>query len=335
MILLTGATGYIGSHTWVELLNYGYQVIGIDNFSNSNPGVINRIEKITSQKVNFFEGDILDNQFLHKIFNNHPISSVIHFAALKAIGESVKDPVKYYTNNLGGLLSLLNVLAAHACHQFVFSSSATVYSAANQTPYTEDMILGCTNPYGWTKYMGEQILRDAEKSSPKLKVAYLRYFNPGGAHASGLIGEDPRSIPNNLIPYISKVAIGKLDCLPVYGGDWSTHDETGVRDYIHVADIALGHLKALEYLNSRNQSLTVNLGLGRGYSVLDVISAYQKVSGKKINYQIVERRKGDIAIYFANTTLAEKLLGWSPQYDLERICLDSWRWESKNPNGFS
>lgn len=334
MILLTGATGYIGSHTWVELLNAGYEVVGLDNFCNSSPGVIDRIEKITSRKVTFLKGDILDERFLCKIFNDFSITSVIHFAAHKSVGESVQFPVKYYKNNIDGLLSLIKVMLANRCYRLVFSSSATVYCSTNPIPYTENMALGANNPYGWSKYMGEQILRDAERAHPDFKVSYLRYFNPVGAHVSGLIGENPRGIPNNLMPYISKVAVGKLQFLPVYGGDWPTHDGTGVRDYIHVVDLAIGHLKALEYLEVKKQSLTLNLGTGVGYSVLDVIGSYQKVSGKLIDYQIVGRRHGDIASYFSDTTLAKKILGWSALYNLDKMCEDSWRWQSENPNGF-
>lgn len=335
MILVTGATGYIGSHTWVELLNAGYQVLGIDNFCNSSPNVIYRVEKITGCKAEFIECDICDEKLLFEIFKQYSIEAVIHFAALKAVGESVWKPLKYYQNNINGLLGLLKAMQASKCKILVFSSSATVYHPDNPIPYDEEMLLGSTSPYGWSKYMGEQILRDVEVADQSWAIAYLRYFNPVGAHDSGLIGEDPKGIPNNLMPYISQVAIGKRKFLSVYGGDWPTHDGTGVRDYIHVVDLARGHIKALRYLFNKNQSLTINLGAGKGYSVLDLVNAFEKASGKKVPYQIVKRRPGDIAEYYADTKLAVELLGWQIEYDINRICEDSWRWQSQNPNGFS
>jgi UDP-glucose 4-epimerase len=334
MILLTGATGYIGSHTWVELLNAGHQVLGIDNLCNSSAAVVQRIEKITGKSVQFLKGDVRDEAFLTQLFTDHSISLVVHFAALKAVGESVLQPLKYYQNNIDGLLTLLKVMQVKQCHQFVFSSSATVYHPDNPIPYVEGMPLGSTSPYGWTKYMSEQILRDVEISDPSWNVAYLRYFNPVGAHESGLIGEDPRGIPNNLMPYITQVAIGKREHLSIYGGDWSTHDGTGVRDYIHVLDLARGHVKAVDYLIKQKKSLTVNLGAGKGYSVLDLVRAFEKASGKKIPYQIVARRSGDIAAFYADAQLAKELLGWSVEYDIDRMCVDSWRWQSQNPQGF-
>lgn len=334
MILLTGATGYIGSHTWVELLNAGHQVLGIDNLCNSSPVVVQRIEKITDKSIQFLEGDVRDEAFLTQLFTDHPIDLVVHFAALKAVGESVEQPLKYYQNNIDGLLTLLKVMQKKQCHQFVFSSSATVYHPNNPIPYVEGMPLGSTSPYGWTKYMSEQILRDVEASDPSWNVAYLRYFNPVGAHESGLIGEDPRGIPNNLMPYITQVAIGKRDHLSIYGGDWPTQDGTGVRDYIHVLDLARGHVKAVDYLIKQKKSLTVNLGAGKGYSVLDLVRAFEKASGKKIPYQIVARRSGDIAAFYADAQLAKELLGWSVEYDIDRMCVDSWRWQSQNPQGF-
>jgi len=334
MILLTGATGYIGSHTWVELLNAGHQVLGIDNLCNSSPAVVKRIEQITGKSVQFLEGDVRDEAFLTQLFTDHPISMVVHFAALKAVGESVLEPLKYYQNNIDGLLTLLKVMQKKQCHQFVFSSSATVYHPNNPIPYVEGMPLGSTSPYGWTKYMSEQILRDVEISDPSWNVAYLRYFNPVGAHESGLIGEDPRGIPNNLMPYITQVAIGKRERLSIYGGDWPTLDGTGVRDYIHVIDLARGHVKAVDYLMQQKKSLTVNLGAGKGYSVLDLVRAFEKASGKKIPYQIVARRSGDIAAFYADAQLAKELLGWSVEYDIDRMCVDSWRWQSQNPQGF-
>lgn len=335
MILLTGATGYIGSHTWLELLDAGHEVIGLDNFSNSSPNVLERLKKLTIMPVNFVDQDIRDMEQLRALFKTHKINAVIHFAAFKAVGESVMQPIKYYDNNINGLLSLTQVMLENGCHNLVFSSSATVYGNPEEVPILESAPLYATNPYGQTKLIGEQILRDLEVAQPKLKVAYLRYFNPVGAHISGLIGEDPVGIPNNLMPYIAQVAIGQRPYLSVYGGDWSTNDGTGVRDYIHVVDLAHGHLKAINFLKSHDQSITVNLGTGVGYSVLDVVKAFEKASSKKIPYKIVERRAGDIASCYADSGLAFQLMGWQSQYDLNRMCEDSWRWQSQNPNGFA
>ncbi len=334
MILLTGATGYIGSHTWVELLEAGYEVIGLDNFSNSSPSVIPRIEAITGRKPRFIEADVQDKKSISHLFTENKIEGVIHFAALKAVGESVQKPLNYYSNNLNGLLSLSSVMDKFNCYNFVLSSSATVYHPDNPIPYVEGMPLGSTSPYGWTKFMSEQILRDLELSNPLWRVAYLRYFNPVGAHPSGLIGEDPRGIPNNLMPFVTQVAVGKRADLPVFGGDWPTHDGTGVRDYIHVKDLARGHVKAVEHLLEQNKSITVNLGAGKGYSVLDLVKSFERVSGRPIPYQIVERRPGDIAAFYADASLAEKLLNWRVEFDLDQMCRDSWNWQSKNPNGF-
>ena len=334
MILVTGATGFIGSHTWIELLNAGYKVLGIDNFCNSSPNVIGRIEQITNLKAPFVEGDIGDEKLLMEVFEKYHIKSVIHFAALKAVSESVQKPLLYYQNNLNGLITLLKVMQHYECKKLVFSSSATVYHPSNSIPYVEGMPLGSTSPYGWSKYMSEQILRDTEIADASWSIAYLRYFNPVGAHESGLIGEDPKGIPNNLMPYITQVAIGKRESLSVYGGDWPTVDGTGVRDYVHVVDLARGHIKALDYLINQKKSLTINLGAGRGYSVLDLIKAFEKVSGKKINYQIVGRRSGDISQFYADSQLAKKLLDWTVEYDVDRMCEDSWRWQLKNPDGF-
>lgn len=334
MILLTGATGYIGSHTWVELMNAGYQVVGVDNFANSNPRVLERIQQITQQEPIFFNGDVRDVKVLNCIFDLHPIEAVIHFAALKAVGESVQKPIEYYQNNLQGLLTLATVMRDRSCSNLVFSSSATVYHPSNPIPYQEGMPLGSTSPYGWTKYMSEQMLRDVEVADPDWQVAYLRYFNPVGAHVSGLIGEDPKGVPNNLMPYVTQVAVGKRDFLSVYGGDWPTHDGTGVRDYIHVVDLARGHVKAVDYLLARKGSLTVNLGAGRGYSVLDLVKAFERASGKPVPYKIVARRAGDIAEFYADASLARDKLGWAVEYDLDRMCEDSWRWQSMNPNGY-
>ncbi len=334
MILLTGATGYIGSHTWVELMAAGHQVVGVDNFSNSNPLVLERLKLLGGDSPIFYQGDVRDERLLKNIFQDHSIDAVIHFAALKAVGDSVKAPLDYYQNNLDGLLMLCRVMAEFSCGKFVFSSSATVYHPDNPIPYVESMPLGSTSPYGWTKFMSEQVLRDLEIAKPNLSVAYLRYFNPVGAHESGLIGEDPMGVPNNLMPYVTQVAVGKRNHLSVYGGDWPTHDGTGVRDYIHVVDLAKGHVKALNYLLSGRGSLTVNLGAGKGYSVLDLVKAFEKASGKKIPYQIVSKRPGDIAAFFANASMAKEKLNWEVEYDLQRICEDSWRWQSMNPNGY-
>jgi UDP-glucose 4-epimerase len=334
MILLTGATGYIGSHTWVTLLEAGYSVIGLDNFSNSSPRVIERIKRITQRELMFVEGDVQDEQLLSDLFEKYSIEGVIHFAALKAVGESVQKPLSYYANNINGLLSLLKVMGSFNCSTFVFSSSATVYHPNNPIPYVEDMPLGSTSPYGWTKCMSEQILRDLEVSNPDWRIAYLRYFNPVGAHPSGLIGEDPRGVPNNLMPFMTQVAVGKRKELSIFGGDWPTHDGTGVRDYIHVQDLARGHVKAIDYLLSQKKSLTVNLGAGKGYSVLDLLRAFERASKQKIPYQIVDRRSGDIAAFYANASLAEQLLNWRVEFDLDAMCRDSWRWQSNNPNGF-
>lgn len=334
MILLTGAAGYIGSHTWVQLLEAGYSVLGLDNFTNSNPQVIERIRQISKREVIFVQGDVQDEKLLSEQFQKYAIEGVIHFAALKAVAESVKNALSYYSNNLNGLLCLLKVMQSFNCRAFVFSSSATVYHPDNQIPYVEDMPLGSTSPYGWSKYMSEQILRDLEISNPDLRVAYLRYFNPVGAHPSGLIGEAPRGTPNNLMPFISQVAVGRRKKLFIFGGDWPTHDGTGLRDYIHVQDLARGHIKAIEYLLNQKKSLTVNLGAGKGYSVLDLVRSFEKVSGQEIPYQITERRVGDIAAFFADASLAEKLLNWRVEYDLDAMCRDSWRWQFNNPNGF-
>lgn len=335
MILLTGATGYIGSHTWIELLLAGYQVIGIDNLVNSNDAVLSRVELITKRKVKFIKCDLRDDTLLRDIFSNYKIRAVIHFAALKAVGESTNVPLQYYTNNVAGLLSLLHIMDEFKCRNLIFSSSATIYHHKNELPFKESSSLGATNPYGWTKFISEQILCDIQKSNSAWKIIALRYFNPAGAHHSGLIGEDPASIPNNLMPYISQVAIGKLKKLFVYGDDWPTSDGTGVRDYVHVVDLARGHLKALNFLESFKKSLVVNLGTGKGYSVLEVIRAFEAASGKKIDYQVVNRRPGDLAECYADTTLAKETLNWSATYDLTEMCVDSWRWQLQNPNGYN
>lgn len=334
MILLTGATGYIGSHTWVELLNAGHEVLGIDNLSNSSEKVLTRVESITNIKPKFIRGDIRNIDTLREIFQSHAIDCVVHFAALKAVGESVEKPLEYYDNNINGLLKLLQACHEFSCKQFVFSSSATVYHTENRPPYFENMSLGPVNPYGWTKMMSERILRDYEVSLPSTKVAYLRYFNPVGAHPSGLIGENPLGFPNNLMPYVAQVAIGRREFLSIYGGDWPTVDGTGVRDYIHVVDLAKGHVAAINCLTERKQSFTVNLGTGEGTSVLQLVHSFELACNKKIPYQIAERRIGDIAVSYANVDLARELMGWSASMNLNKMCQDMWLWQSKNPFGY-
>ncbi len=334
MILLTGATGYIGSHTWLELLLAGYQVLGVDNFANSSPKALTRLESLSGQKLEFIQGDVCDPAFLESVFQSHSIKGVVHFAALKAVGESSSNPLRYYENNLGGLITLLQIMRAHDCRNFVFSSSACVYGDPDESPVKENAALRPENPYGQTKFMSEQILRDLEKSDPHWRVAYLRYFNPIGAHESGLIGEDPMGIPNNLSPLVARVASGRMEELKVYGNDWETPDGTGVRDYIHVVDLARGHVKAIDYLLSGKPSLTVNLGTGVGYSVMDVIRAYEEVIGRPIRYQVTDRRPGDVALYYADPSLAEALLGWRAERSLKQMCADSWRWQSQNPMGY-
>lgn len=335
MILLTGAAGYIGSHTWCALMTAGYDVIGLDNLCNSSVKVLDRIAKITQQTPNFIKGDVRDTALLDIIFLENNISAVIHFAALKAVGESVRNPLNYYDNNLSGLLSLNKAMQFHNVKNFVFSSSATVYGDPHTTPIMEDFPLSATNPYGQTKLMSEKVLRDLEKSDNKWRIGYLRYFNPVGAHESGLIGENPVGSPNNLMPYIAQVAIGKLSKLRVYGGDYPTADGTGVRDYIHVMDLAQGHVAALSELFTGDVSFTVNLGTGLGYSVLDVIRAYEKASSRRIPFEIVGRRPGDIAACYADVSLAASMLNWRTIRGIDEMCVDSWRWQSMNPNGFS
>jgi UDP-glucose 4-epimerase len=334
-ILLTGAAGYIGSHTWIELIESGYEVIGVDNFCNSSERVLERIQKIINQDICFYKGDVQDFNFMRGIFERHQITGAIHFAALKAVGDSVKDPLAYYSNNLESLISLLRAMQEFEVRDFVFSSSATVYGDPEIVPIQETANLQPTNPYGQTKLIGEQILRDLEKSDDNSRVVYLRYFNPIGAHISGLIGEDPRGRPNNLSPVLAQVAAGRLDKVMVFGNDWPTSDGTGVRDYIHVVDLARAHVKAIDYLIRGGSSITLNLGTGIGYSVFDLISAYERVSGLKIPVEITSRRAGDIATCYADPQLAEKILGWVAEYELDRMCADSWRWQSMNPNGFN
>ncbi|GAA0178807.1 UDP-glucose 4-epimerase GalE [Clostridium sediminicola] len=334
-ILVTGGAGYIGSHTCVELLEAGYEIIVVDNLMNSNEESLTRVKKITKKNLKFYKVDLLNQIALEEIFKDNNIDAVIHFAGLKAVGESVSIPLKYYSNNIISTLTLCDVMKKFNVKNLVFSSSATVYGDPATVPINEDFPLSATNPYGRTKLMIEEILRDLYKSDSSWNIGILRYFNPVGAHHSGLIGEDPNGIPNNLVPYISQVAVGKLSQLSVFGSDYSTKDGTGVRDYIHVVDLAIGHLKTLEKLNSNPGLVTYNLGTGEGYSVLDMINAFKKASSREIPYKLVERRSGDIAECYADTSLAEKELGFKSKYGLEDMCKDSWRWQFNNPNGYS
>ena len=328
MILLTGATGYIGSHTAVELLTAGEEVVIVDDLSNSEESVIDRIEKITGKRPVFYRGDVADKPFLARVFTENKIDAVMHFAGFKAVGESVEKPLAYYRNNLDTTLSLLETMESFGCGRFIFSSSATVYGMNAEVPFRETAPAGgCTSPYGWTKFMIEQILTDAAAARPEMSVVLLRYFNPIGAHASGLIGEKPSGIPNNLMPYITQVAVGKLNCLRVFGDDYPTPDGTGVRDYIHVVDLAKGHLAALRYSAAHRGAEIINLGTGTGYSVLDVIHAFEKATGVRIPYEIAPRRSGDIAVMYADPTKAHTLLGWRAEKSLEDMCADSWRWQ--------
>lgn len=333
-ILLTGATGYIGSHTWCVLVAAGYKVIGVDNLCNSVVTVVSRIADITGIEPNFIKGDVRDAGLLDDIFSQNKVDAVIHFAALKAVGESIQNPLAYYDNNLNGLLNLLQEMGRNDIKTFIFSSSATVYGDPHSLPIKEHFPLSATNPYGQTKLVSEQILRDLEKSDKDWRIGYLRYFNPVGAHESGLIGEAPGGTPNNLMPYVAQVAAGKLNKLRIFGGDYPTQDGTGVRDYIHVMDLARGHVMALTPLLNGEESFTVNLGTGQGYSVLDVIHAYEKASSHPVPYEVVERRAGDVAACYADASLAEQVLGWRATKGLAEICVDSWRWQSMNPNGF-
>ena len=334
-ILVTGGTGYIGSHTAVELLSTGEKVIIIDNLYNSKLCVLDRIEKITGKRPEFIKCDLLDAKALDAVFAANPeIDSVIHFAGLKAVGESVSLPILYYHNNLTGTFNLLNSMLKHGVYRIVFSSSATVYGLPKTVPIKEDFPLSTTNPYGETKLMIERILKDTAFANKELSVCVLRYFNPIGAHESGLIGEDPRGIPNNLLPYIAKVAAGKLECLSVFGNDYNTPDGTGVRDYIHVVDLALAHLKALEYTKKYNGIDYINVGTGNGYSVLEMVKAFDDVWGTPINYKIAPRRPGDIAECYADPTKAKEVLGWSAERDLKKMCEDSARWQKMNPDGY-
>lgn len=333
-VLVTGGVGYIGSHTTIELIQEGKNVIIVDNLSNSNVVVLNRIEEITGVKPKFYEIDVQNREKLEVVFKENDIDSVIHFAASKAVGESVEKPLEYYSNNIKNTLVLLETMRKYSVKNFVFSSSATVYGDPHTCPILEDFPLSATNPYGQTKLMIENMLRDICKADKFLNVAILRYFNPVGAHKSGKIGEEPNGIPNNLMPYITKVAIGQLKELSVFGDDYNTPDGTGVRDYIHVVDLAGGHVKALEKLDSKPGLVTYNLGTGNGYSVLEMVQAFSKASGRNIAYKIAPRRPGDIAMCYADASKAKKELGWEAKYNLDEMCEDSWRWQSLNPNGY-
>ncbi|WP_027308895.1 UDP-glucose 4-epimerase GalE [Caloramator sp. ALD01] len=333
-ILVTGGAGYLGSHTCVELLNLGYEVIVVDNLSNSKEESLKRVEKITGKRLKFYNVDLLDKEGLENIFKENKVDAVIHFAGLKAVGESVQVPLKYYHNNITGTIILCEVMKKYGVKRLIFSSSATVYGNVERVPITEDFPLSATNPYGRTKLFIEEILRDLYISDNEWSIVLLRYFNPIGAHESGLIGEDPNGIPNNLMPYVTQVAVGKLKELRVFGNDYDTHDGTGVRDYIHVVDLAKGHVKALEKVMVFKGVEAYNLGTGKGYSVLDLVHTFEKVTGKRVPYRIVERRPGDVAKCFADPSKANRELGWIAEKNLEDMCRDAWRWQSNNPNGY-
>lgn len=335
-ILVTGGAGYIGSHTCVELLNAGYDVVVVDNLYNASEKSIDRVKQITGKDLTFYKADITDAKAMNEIFEKETdVACVIHFAGLKAVGESVAKPLEYYQNNIAGTLTLCQAMRDHGVKNIIFSSSATVYGDPAFIPITEQCPKGvCTNPYGWTKHMIEQILTDFHTADAEWNVILLRYFNPIGAHKSGLIGEDPKGIPNNLLPYVAQVAIGKLECLGVFGDDYDTPDGTGVRDYIHVVDLALGHVAAINKVKENPGVKIYNLGTGKGYSVLDVVKAFSKACGKEVPYQIKPRRPGDIATCYSDATLAKEELGWQAQYGIDEMCADSWRWQSQNPNGY-
>jgi len=335
MILITGGAGYIGSHTCVELLAAGHEVVVVDNLSNSRTEALQRVEKISGKPVPLVVADVNDRDALREIFRNYPIDAVIHFAGLKAVGESVAKPLLYYHNNVSGSIALFETMAEFGVKRLVFSSSATVYGDPHTVPIREDFPLSATNPYGRSKLMVEDMLRDLKLSDSSWRIALLRYFNPVGAHESGLIGEDPNGIPNNLMPFVSQVAVGLRKELAVFGNDYPTHDGTGVRDYIHVVDLAAGHLAALHALDRHGTTLTVNLGTGQGYSVLDMVRAFEKASDRPVPYRIAARRPGDIASCYADPALAHELLGWNAERDLDTMCRDAWRWQSMNPNGYA
>lgn len=333
-ILVTGGAGFIGSHTCIQLLEAGYQVVVVDNLLNSSQTALDRVQKIAGKTLTFYKADLLDRDALDDVFKQHDFEAVIHFAGLKAVGESVEKPRWYYHNNVTGSLILFEVMDKYQVKKIVFSSSSTIYGDPDTVPVTEEFPLAQTNPYGSTKFMIERILMDIHTADPEWDIIPLRYFNPVGAHPSGKIGEDPRGIPNNLLPYISQVAVGKLDMLSVFGDDYDTPDGTGVRDYIHVVDLAHGHIKALERLQTTPGFEVFNLGAGRGYSVLEIVKAFEKASGRKIKYQIVARRSGDIAKSYADPSKANQILGWKTEKTLEDMCADAWRWQSQNPEGY-
>ncbi len=335
-ILVTGGAGYIGSHTCVELLNAGYEVVVLDNLSNSSEKSLERVKELTGKDLVFYKGDILDREILKRIFAEQKIDSCIHFAGLKAVGESVQKPWEYYNNNISGTLTLVDEMRRHGCKNIIISSSSTVYGTPEKVPVTEETPKGvCTNPYGWTKHMLEQILSDVQNADPEWNVILLRYFNPIGAHKSGRIGENPNGIPNNLMPYITQVAVGKLEKLGIFGDDYDTPDGTGVRDYIHVVDLAVGHVKALKKIEEKAGLCIYNLGTGVGYSVLDIVKSFEKATGIKIPYEIKPRRAGDIAMNYADAGKAEKELGWKAENGILEMCADSWNWQKNNPNGFA
>ncbi len=334
-VLVTGGTGYIGSHTVVKLLSAGMEVLVLDNLSNSSKEVVGRIEKLSGKSLQFFEGDIRDRALLRSIFERHSCNSVIHFAGLKAVGESEEQPLKYFDNNVAGSIVLFEEMIRARIHTLIFSSSATVYGDPGYACYQESTPLSPMNTYGRTKLMVEDILRDLKKANPEMQIALLRYFNPVGAHESGDIGEHPFGVPNNLMPFISQVAVGTREKLMIYGGDYSTPDGTGLRDYIHVEDLGAGHLAALHSLSENNSLITVNLGTGHPYSVLDMVHAFEKASGKKIPYEIIGRRPGDLPEYYADPALAKKVLGWEAKLGIDRMCADTWRWQQQNPQGYS
>lgn len=334
-ILLAGGAGYIGSHTAVELIEKDYNVVIVDCHYNSNPIVYDRLAEITGKQIKHYDIDVCNEEKLKRVFEENKIDAIIDFAGFKAVGESVVEPTKYYDNNLNSTLSLLNMMRKHNVYNIIYSSSATVYGVNNESPFIESMQLGpCTNPYGWTKYMNEQILKDVAIADDELSVVLLRYFNPIGAHKSGLIGEDPRDIPNNLMPYISQVASGKLEILSVFGSDYNTYDGTGVRDYIHVVDLAKAHVLAVEYALEHKGTEVFNIGTGTGYSVLDIIKAFERVNNLSIPYKVVGRRSGDVAICYANSDKAKKILGWKAEKTLEDMCRDTWNWQKNNPEGY-
>jgi UDP-glucose 4-epimerase len=336
-VLLTGGTGYIGSHTCVELMNAGYQTVLLDNLCNSSPVVVDRIEKITGKRPPFIEADIRDRAALDRVFEAHRIDAVVHFAGLKAVGDSVARPLEYYENNVGGSAILFEAMQAHGVRRIVFSSSATVYGMASQMPLEETSPTAPANPYGHTKLMVEQILHDMARADPRWRIMSLRYFNPVGAHESGLIGEDPRDTPNNLMPYVAQVAVGRLPRLQIFGNDYPTPDGTGVRDYIHVTDLATGHVAAIGRLMDHAvvPHAVVNLGTGQGHSVFELLYAFMRASGRAVPYDVVARREGDVAVSYANAELARRYLGWKAQRDLDRMCADSWRWQLTNPGGYA